>query len=660
MHPTLDDRRIRTRRARWPIAALVLVLALALWGGLLAAGYNLVNHLVRHVERRPFPPEMREAIYAVMPWSLAAFAATLLLLLIAGRRRRVALLATGLAAQALVCAPFGTAAFATVGLAAVGLATIGTVAVAATAGLRHWRRAVSRYAHAAHAAGGASAAAPLARNARPTALLALVFVASALTSALLVRQIHRQWHNSLHDNGRWSATKMEAEKALIGAVSFYVSRKPLAGGQLNLGAWHGMQEVVLRQPLQPANVAFDATVPDDGYVILRLGAAGAGEFSGIRLSRDARFPSAWFRASADGQFLELRPLDVVLPGGRRRVALDCASGTVSLDGAVVAAVPPPPAGPLQIGFRAGSHGALVDDVAVAQLDGSVVRESWDSPCPGWSAFALALTAFVGLGALLGVASRRRRPDRPFWFVPAAVGVPATVLVGVLTLADALVLARANPLWLDYRGYATRIETEAEVVARARDELAVPPGCRRLVALGSSQTWGAGAARAAHTWVRQLEQLLNEGAPAPRWHCFNGGISGAVAAQIFAAYRREWAAPPADLAIVNLSHNDPDPEVLRRELEQLLAFHRQRGTTTVLLLEPNAIDSVSRNVLPNHAVVREVGAATGTPVIDMMALLAAEHDSGLLWWDTVHLTSYGQRRFAELLHQELVAKGLVRA
>jgi hypothetical protein len=57
-------------------------------------------------------------------------------------------------------------------------------------------------------------------------------------------------------------------------------------------------------------------------------------------------------------------------------------------------------------------------------------------------------------------------------------------------------------------------------------------------------------------------------------------------------------------------------------------------------------------------MREVGAATGTPVVDMMALLAGERDTGFLWWDGVHLTSFGHRRFAELLHAELLRRDLL--
>ena len=110
-------------------------------------------------------------------------------------------------------------------------------------------------------------------------------------------------------------------------------------------------------------------------------------------------------------------------------------------------------------------------------------------------------------------------------------------------------------------------------------------------------------------------------------------------------------------IVDLAHNDDDRARYRAALEELIAFDLARGTPTVLVLEPDSPEDVSPNTLPNHAIAREVGARTGTPVVDMMARLSAEPDAGFLWWDGVHLTSFGQRRFAAILSEELRRLGI---
>jgi hypothetical protein len=50
----------------------------------------------------------------------------------------------------------------------------------------------------------------------------------------------------------------------------------------------------------------------------------------------------------------------------------------------------------------------------------------------------------------------------------------------------------------------------------------------------------------------------------------------------------------------------------------------------------------------------VAQAASAPIVDMQAYLAQNEDRGFLWWDSVHLTSFGQRLFAERLLPELVA------
>jgi lysophospholipase L1-like esterase len=73
--------------------------------------------------------------------------------------------------------------------------------------------------------------------------------------------------------------------------------------------------------------------------------------------------------------------------------------------------------------------------------------------------------------------------------------------------------------------------------RDRDHPRVPPpGVRRLLALGDSQTFGNGLALA-DTWPKQLERELQRRAGAPRWEVVNGGLPGSATWQQEIVLRR---------------------------------------------------------------------------------------------------------------------------
>ncbi len=54
----------------------------------------------------------------------------------------------------------------------------------------------------------------------------------------------------------------------------------------------------------------------------------------------------------------------------------------------------------------------------------------------------------------------------------------------------------------------------------------------------------------------------------------------------------------------------------------------------------------------------IGGQYDVPVIDTQGLLARREDDGFLWWDQVHLTSFGHRLFAEHLVEALEQIGIV--
>jgi hypothetical protein len=82
---------------------------------------------------------------------------------------------------------------------------------------------------------------------------------------------------------------------------------------------------------------------------------------------------------------------------------------------------------------------------------------------------------------------------------------------------------------------------------------------------------------------------------------------------------------------------------------------------VLVLEANSPEVAQDPIPPDenaellkrHGEMREIAKKHGLKVIDLHHYLSdpAVADSGFIWWDFVHLTSYGQKLYAARLLKE---------
>ena len=190
-------------------------------------------------------------------------------------------------------------------------------------------------------------------------------------------------------------------------------------------------------------------------------------------------------------------------------------------------------------------------------------------------------------------------------------------------------------------YPNRIETAAQAIGRLGDLEDARPA---VLALGGSQTWGAGARTTDAVWTEQLEAAL-EG----RYRVWNAGISGYDSRALVSLYRDRWASLRPQLVVAVFGANDDDPASLEASLEELVRVSRDFGAQLLLVQEPVAPEAPR---LPDFVANRERMAAAaarhGVPLLDMHEALAQRRDEGLLWWDFVHLSSYGQSLFAEAL------------
>jgi hypothetical protein len=175
--------------------------------------------------------------------------------------------------------------------------------------------------------------------------------------------------------------------------------------------------------------------------------------------------------------------------------------------------------------------------------------------------------------------------------------------------------------------------------------------RVVMLMGTSQLWGAGALREEDTIAVQLQRFLATQDVQHRYIVVNMSASGSSAEPLFRDYQERGVLLQPSLLVVVLSNNDsPFTDVFHDTLTSLVSYTRCRRIRTVFVTEP----SQSRHrVNLNHRDMRCIAASTGTPLLDLAPYMRAREGSGFLWWDSVHLTPYGQ-----MLAAQFIGKGLV--
>lgn len=486
-----------------------------------------------------------------------------------------------------------------------------------------------------------------------------------LATSLGVVRTQALYENSLAVHPEWSSTKTTLRRGVMGALAFTSGQQALARNRLNLGAWFGFQEVLYRDAQDLAKLEFRFRVEPDGYLHLLYDHRADG-FSGILLGSRPDSSNFHYRATADGEFTKIDPLaaERVSPAAWHQVALSFRDRdvVVTLDGATAGSFERQP-GAQRVGFRGGQRNAEVDDVIFTVTDGRVRAERFTNRQRQGPRFALALAGLLSMTAVATVAALRfsSLPFRQIGMATAVVGlvlgcaVAATYLFQYVRGRDYGTAggetARSEAYWIK--------STRRDIVAgiRANYSAEIPPNVFRILVLGTSQTWGAGAVSEEATWVRQLERLLEERPGGMRVECINAGVSGMMAAQVLEMLRTDLAGVQATAALVNLSNNDVDTERFRRSLDAIAGELLRRKMRVVFALEPNsperrATDSRHGDLAVKHGIVRTIAARYQRPVIDLHAYLAERRDAGFVWWDFVHLTSFGQRLVARKLAADL--------
>jgi lysophospholipase L1-like esterase len=495
----------------------------------------------------------------------------------------------------------------------------------------------------------------------------LAVLISTIAASLLIAQCYKLLENTLEMHPQWQSAKLNLEMRLMGAMAFVRSRQPLAGNKLNLGAFFGFQEVTRKRAEDLSELELAFRFETNGYVNI-LYDIRPSEFSGVRFSNNPDFPSIRFRAASSREFLETELLNIATPLSANvwhhaRLSFSATQMNLAVDRDEVGAFGRV-GGPQQIGFRGGHRNAWVDDIVLLKSDASLVKESFTNSQGIFiiSLFMFAILVGTGIVILIIATVRYEIPIRSIGLGLVTLNASLVVLAAVFYLSQylfggsymAISPAADEDSWRENQVRAMLFQTRLHYGKPADQQT------NRILFLGSSQTWGAGAEIPEKTWVNYLERSLNADNRTCHFELVNAGVSGLTSAEVLRLLQDDLLAFDPKLVVINLSSNDLDPDRFRVNLEKIVETLKARDIPVILILEANSTerrptDSEHGDLSVKHDVIRAIADGDDLVIVDMQDYLTSRQNDGFLWWDFVHLTSFGQKLLAERLYGEIRGK-----
>ena len=461
----------------------------------------------------------------------------------------------------------------------------------------------------------------------------------------------------------WDSGKIHVARGLTGSHAFVTTRVALAEQNLNLTAWNGGQEVYTRESVRPEKIEFNFTVSPAGYFIWEFDRDPTGYF-GMRLSLEPVFKNLFFTADNKDQFIKTELADIrINKDSNHFVALFTADEVRIEINQKEIKFPwkrSRPSG--QIGFRAGLNYTTVDDISI-KTDAKLIFEDFSVLKP---AFKLSFIIWVSL-LLVGLLLVRKKSLQAF----ASIGFfILSLLFALFNFYDYYKIRPTYPLPTDilentFRHFNETLqknifEKPEEIKIRLQDEVShFSQSENNIYFIGSSQTWGAGARESNDTLVsttcRELKKHVKT-----EVHCANAAISGHLLRDQMAllnelSMEKKLSLPV--LYVVNMTSNDSQNVDYEKQVQLLISFVKYKNQKIIFFKEPNFNTASTLN--KNYEILDRLANENLITVSDLNQELFDKRDSGILWWDVVHLTSHGQWLAGQFMAQQILKLSILK-
>lgn len=491
-------------------------------------------------------------------------------------------------------------------------------------------------------------------------ILLLVLFCSFCISTLYIRQ-----NNTLSKVQHWRSLKMDLQKTVMASFSFFATRKALSNQQVDLGTWHGFNEIVSVKDFEASDVRFNFFLKDSQYVSFHYNRT-QDSFSGVLLSVNPHISSKFFLGDSFGKFTLVQDLKIdnlnKNDWNTAEIKFGSESSSLYVNSMLISSDLPAALQKQHIGFKGpGNSGSYVDSISVKNLDGTVWNESFDNSEKFYKVFGPISSLFLLIVFVL-LLLFKSKPQ--FSFNVLAILLVFAIILPLLLVADSYATSNfyyAKPSYLDFLQASVKKEFSAFVTADQSSQTVAkefkslyrqtdaPPF--KIVLLGTSQTWGSGASHGDRTIVSQYNLSIKNAGLEKKAKAYGLAVPGTRLLDMSSLFYELTKENLPHLLIINMCINDTfDLIAFENNLKVFITDLKKLGVNVVLSAEPfyDETQTMSRH---NHEVVQKVSVDMGVPLINEQDFLFSKQNSGYLWWDVVHMSDYGQQLFGSALFEK---------
>lgn len=397
--------------------------------------------------------------------------------------------------------------------------------------------------------------------------------------------------------------------------------------RLNLNAWGGFQHVHQKEIFETKNlkVKFDFNLSENSYFYFFYNQKDIKKTYGIRLSLNPMYPSQSFLTSNFGEFKNRKQHSLPLEKGINSLEVHYKNQKALLKLNGKEFIFPHSGNSVEIGFMGSEEKSPVwiDSIHINKTQWNFNLFSIPPPLLSYISFIIII--LIGFFFFLII-----KKEGDFFLLMSVVSALSTLLA---------ISAYFNYPAL-YQIPQKQLVTEEHIEENfQRLSTNQKP---KTIFIGGSRTYGLGAVPLSLNWYNQLD--LPES--------LNLGVIAANSSQILEKLKSINNIP--ERVILHMGVNDLDPVILKKNLEKIMTWAKDKKVQLIYLSEFNYINT--REEIPFNYVQKNFYAIEELCKDSVLSChnlgekfySGDYYDRGLIWTEWVHMSTYGQKVFAKMI------------